>query len=66
VKRMVETYKCSFCGEMIEPGTGRLFVRKDGALFYFCSTKCQKNYKLKRVPRRVAWTEAGRKALGKE
>lgn len=63
---MVETYKCSFCGEMIEPGTGKLFVRKDGALFYFCSTKCQNNYKLKRVPRRVPWTEAGRKALGKE
>ncbi|TAJ44210.1 50S ribosomal protein L24e [Methanofollis fontis] len=63
---MVETYKCSFCGESIEPGTGRLFVRKDGALFYFCSTKCRKNYELKRVPRRVTWTEAGRKALGKE
>jgi large subunit ribosomal protein L24e len=63
---MVETYKCSFCGKTMEPGTGRLFVRKDGALFYFCSTKCQKNYKLKRVPRKVVWTEAGRKALGKE
>ncbi len=50
----------------MEPGTGKMYVRKDGSIFYFCSTKCQKNYKLKRIPRRVAWTAAGRKAMGKE
>ncbi len=63
---MVETYVCSFCGEQIEPGTGKMYVRRDGTIFYFCSTKCQNNYSLRRVPRRVEWTAAGRKARGKE
>jgi large subunit ribosomal protein L24e len=63
---MVETHTCSFCGYPLEPGTGKMFVRRDGAIFYFCSTKCQNNYKLGRFPRRVAWTQAGRKARGKE
>ena len=62
---MVETYTCTFCGEALEPGTGKLFVRKDGSIYYFYSTKCQKNHKLGRIPRRVRWTAAGRKALGK-
>ncbi|MBN2733326.1 MAG: 50S ribosomal protein L24e [Methanomicrobiaceae archaeon] len=63
---MVETYVCSFCGEQVEPGTGKMYVKKDGSIFYFCSSKCENNYLLGRVPRRVAWTKAGRKALGKE
>jgi large subunit ribosomal protein L24e len=63
---MVDTYTCTFCGEKIEPGTGKMYVRKDGSIYYFCSSKCQNNYRLGRVPRRVEWTEAGRKALGKE
>ncbi len=63
---MVEQHVCSFCGIQIEPGTGKMFVKKDGTIFYFCSTKCQNNQKLGRVPRRVQWTSAGRKALGKK
>jgi large subunit ribosomal protein L24e len=63
---MEEMRTCSFCGGGLEPGTGKMFVKKDGTLFFFCCTKCQNNYRLGRVPRRVAWTAAGRKALGKE
>ncbi|NTW92750.1 MAG: 50S ribosomal protein L24e [Methanoregulaceae archaeon] len=63
---MVDQKNCSFCGEGIEPGTGKLFVRKDGSIFYFCSSKCENNFRLGRAPRRVAWTRAGRKAMGKE
>ena len=63
---MVDRKTCSFCGSGIEPGTGKMFVRKDGAVFYFCSTKCENNHRLGRVPRRVVWTAAGRKALKKE
>lgn len=63
---MVEQHVCSFCGVQLEPGTGKMFVKKDGTIFYFCSTKCQNNQKLGRVSRRVEWTKAGRKALGKE
>ena len=33
---MVEQHVCSFCGSQLEPGTGKMFVKKDGAIFYFC------------------------------
>lgn len=63
---MLDTRICSFCGETIEPGSGKMFVRRDGTIYYFCTTKCQNNYELGRAPRRVRWTAAGRKARGKE
>jgi len=63
---MVEQRNCSFCGNAIEPGTGKMFVRRDGTVYYFCSTKCQNNFRLGRASRRVPWTQAGRKAMGKE
>lgn len=44
--------KCSFCGKEIEKGTGKAFVRKTGKVFYFCSSKCEKNLlDLKRDPK---------------
>jgi large subunit ribosomal protein L24e len=52
---------CSFCGNEIEPGTG-----KDGTVFLFCSHKCQSNMlKLGRVPRWTPWTQAFRRAAGR-
>ncbi len=49
-------FQCSFCGNNIEPGTGKMFVKKDGTVLYFCSSKCEKNsLKLKRLPRKVRW-----------
>jgi len=49
--------KCSFCGNDIEPGTGKMFVRKDATVLFFCSSKCEKNMlKLKRNPRRRKWS----------
>ena len=65
---MVERKVCSFCGREIEPGTGTLFIRKDGSFFQYCSSKCRKNsLHLGRVPRRVRWTQqyATLKAAGK-
>jgi large subunit ribosomal protein L24e len=48
--------KCSFCKNNIEPGTGKMFVKNDGKVFYFCSSKCKKNmFKLKRDPKKVKW-----------
>ncbi len=56
---MVEQHLCSFCGEQIEPGTGKMYVRKDGTTLLFCTNKCYKNMvELKRVPRNVTWTKA--------
>jgi len=41
--------KCSFCNSNVEAGTGVMFVKNDGKIFYFCSKKCEKNMlKLKR------------------
>lgn len=58
MRRMVTRRKCTFCGVEIEPGTGKMYIKKDGTIFHFCSSKCEKNQvKLKRVPRRVEWTE---------
>lgn len=55
---MVEIRKCSFCGADIEPGTGKMFVKRDGTILYFEANKCYKNMvELKRVPRRTAWTQ---------
>ncbi|NLX47653.1 MAG: hypothetical protein GXY70_05760 [Euryarchaeota archaeon] len=56
---MVEQHLCSFCGEQIEPGTGKMYVKKDGTVMLFCTNKCYKNMvELKRVPRNVTWTKA--------
>ena len=63
---MVEQHVCSFCGIPLEPGTGKMLIKKDGSIFYFCSTKCENNQKIGRVPRRVRWTNAGKKAAGKK
>ena len=60
---MVERRVCSFCGDSIEPGTGKMFVKKDGTTFQFCTNKCQKNMlKLKRVPRKTKWSRRYEKA----
>ncbi|MBW2993616.1 TRASH domain-containing protein [Candidatus Woesearchaeota archaeon] len=50
--------KCTFCGENIKPGTGKMYVKSDGKIFYFCSNKCEKNMlKLKRKPLKTKWTK---------
>jgi len=49
--------KCSFCGREIEPGTGIMYVKNDGSILWFCSSKCRKNYlKLRRNPKKLKWT----------
>lgn len=54
---MVEARVCSFCGKDIEPGTGKMYVKRDGTVLNFCANKCKKNMVgLKRVHRRTKWT----------
>lgn len=61
----MEQRKCSFCGDLLEPGTGKLFAKKDGSTYYLCSSKCENNFMLGRLPRRTTWTEQGRIHLKK-
>jgi len=50
--------KCTFCGDNLNPGTGKMFVQKDGKILYFCSSKCEKNMlKLRRKPIATRWSK---------
>jgi len=50
--------KCTFCGTIIERGTGKMYVLKDGKILNFCSNKCEKNQiKLKRKAIKTKWTK---------
>ena len=56
---MVVKRQCSFCAQEIEPGTGSMFVKRDGTVFHFCSGSCRKQQlHLGRVGHRFKWTRA--------
>lgn len=59
---MPASFRCSFCGGRVVPGTGVMFVKRDGSLLYFCSSKCERNFRLGRRADRVRWTEKHRRA----
>lgn len=49
---------CSFCKKEIDEGTGKMYVKKDGSIYFFCCSKCEKNMiNLGRVPRKVKWVK---------
>jgi len=53
---------CSFCDSQFAKGFGMMYVKKDGTIYYFCSSKCRKNsLGLSREGRRQKWTPSARK-----
>ncbi|RME31087.1 50S ribosomal protein L24e [Candidatus Woesearchaeota archaeon] len=54
--------KCSFSGKEIPPGTGIMYVKKDGKVLWFLNSKAQKNYLLGRKARDRLWTADGQAA----
>lgn len=54
--------KCSFCKKELKPGTGQMFVKKDGTAHFFCSKKCRVNLlKMKRNPAGKKWANPKKK-----
>ena len=48
---------CSFCGTEMQKATGKMYVKNNGQVVYFCKSKCEKNMmKLGRDARKFKWT----------
>ena len=62
---MFSQKKCNFCGKDVSLGYGTMLVRKDGSIYWYCSSKCKKNQvKLRRDPRKFKWTTQFKKGKG--
>jgi len=58
---MMRVVKCSFCGSDVMPGTGIMFVKRDGTVLHFCSSKCRRSMlELRRKPVKVKWARKTR------
>lgn len=51
--------ECNFCGTELAKGSGKMYVKDNGQILYFCSSKCEKNMLvLKRDSRKFKWTKS--------
>jgi len=48
--------KCSFCKGNLNAGSGKMFVKNTGEVFYFCSSKCEKNSMMGRDSKKRKWS----------
>ena len=51
--------KCSYCGNDYDLHKGLSLVLKDGSVKHLCSSKCRKNYYMKR--RKIRWISKAKK-----
>jgi len=54
--------KCSFCKGSVAAGSGKMFIKNTGEVFYFCSSKCEKNFILGRESKKRKWSR-GKKII---
>ena len=59
---MVQKRTCDYSGQEIEPGTGTMYVKKDGTVLWFADSKCEKNYLMGREARDLEWVGDDRDA----
>ena len=53
---MVSLRKCSFCGKDVHLGQGVMYVKNDGTIYWFCSSRCRKSTLVyKRDARKLKW-----------
>lgn len=53
--------RCSFTGKEIPKGTGIIYAKANGTVFYFINSKAKNNFlKLGRKGRDVKWTDLSR------
>ncbi len=57
--------KCSVCKSNVLKGSGKMFVRNDGRIFYFCGSKCQKNWNMGREGKKLKWVVSEKKVKKK-
>src|ERR1041384_5771109 len=54
----MEQRVCSFCGQPIEPGSGKMFIKKDGSVYYYDRRRCEVSHqKFGRLARKLKWTK---------
>jgi large subunit ribosomal protein L24e len=53
----MEQRVCSFCGHALEPGSGLMYIKRDGSQYFFDRRRCQvKLLEHGRLARRTKWT----------
>jgi large subunit ribosomal protein L24e len=56
---MPSSHTCSYCGNNIPAGTGLMYIKNDGTILWFCSSKCRKYMlKYRRDPKKFKWTSS--------
>lgn len=53
--------KCTICRTNIQKGSGKMYVKNDGKIFHFCSSKCQKNFNMGRESKNLKWAFSEKK-----
>jgi large subunit ribosomal protein L24e len=43
-----------------------MFVKTEGRIFYFCDSKCEKNFRMGRQGKDIRWTDSSAKERGKQ